>query len=71
MSGLTRASVADILGPVDERTLADILAAGANLEDLREARAIVEGRSDITGQGERAISGPLAALLVILGHRGG
>lgn len=71
MSGLTRASVEQILGPVGERALADILATGANLEDLREARAILEGRSDITGQGERAISGPLGALLVILGQRRG
>lgn len=62
----TRKSLEHILGPLDDNTLFAILATGANLDEVTEAKAILEGKSDIAGQGERAIPGPIKELLTIL-----
>jgi hypothetical protein len=41
MSTLTRAAIADILGPVGDNLAAELIATGASGQELREARACV------------------------------
>jgi hypothetical protein len=72
MSRITRKSLEEILGPLDQKTCADIQTTGATLKDVEEAKAILDGRSDITGSGEQVIPGPVREVLTILsGKRAG
>ncbi len=66
MVRITRAEVEHILGPVDDNGLAAIQATGASLKDIAEAQAIFTGQSDIVGQGEQVIAGPVREVLTIL-----
>lgn len=66
MTVTCRANVEEILGPIDGNTFAAIQASGASLEDLTEAKALADCTSDITGQGEQAIPGPVKQVLTIL-----
>ena len=63
---LTRESVEDILGPIDDNTFAALVATGAGMKDLTEAKAIADGKSDLVGQGEQVIPGPVKEVLKIL-----
>lgn len=69
MDNVTRTSAEALLGPLDDNLFASIKATGANLADIAEAKSITDGSSDITGEGERALSGPTKELLIILGGR--
>ena len=64
---VTRKSAEQILGALDDNAFAAIEASGANLKDIAEAKAIADGSSDIVGQGEQALAGPVKELLTILG----
>ena len=66
MSVTTSATLKAILGEVDDNTLAAIQATGASAQDVTEAKAILDGESDIVGQGEQAISGPVKQVLTVL-----
>jgi hypothetical protein len=66
MSAITRESLKEILGEIDENTLAAIQASGASLKDVIEAKALADGTSDIVGQGEQAIPGPVKQVLTML-----
>ena len=63
---MTSEQVRQIVGPVGDQELAAIMASGAKLEDIVEAKALADGKSDIAGQGERAIRGPVKEVLIIL-----
>jgi hypothetical protein len=69
MSAITRNSLEEILGPLDQKTCADIQAIGPTLKDVEEAKAIFDGRSDIVGSGEQVIPGPVKEVLTILRGR--
>lgn len=71
MSATTRESLREILGQVDDNTLAAIQASGASLQDVIDAKALVDGKSDIVGQGEQAIPGPVKQVLTILSGEAG
>lgn len=63
---MTIEQVRQIVGSVGEQKLAAILVSGAKLEDIIEAKALTDGKSDIVGQGEHAIRGPVKEVLTIL-----
>ena len=69
MSQITRAQAEQILGSIDDNTLSAIRATGANLDEISEAKAIADGKSDIVGQGEQPIPGPVKEVLTILQGR--
>lgn len=66
MSQTTRENLQHILGELDDNTCAAIQATGADIKDVTEAKAIADGKSDIVGQGEQAIPGPVKEVLIIL-----
>ncbi len=66
MSALTHDQVKAVVGPIGEEKLAAVIATGAKLEDVVEAEALVAGESDIVGQGESPIRGPVMEVYVIL-----
>jgi len=63
---MTDDQLKQIVGPMDEQKLAAILASGAKIEDVVEAKALADGRSDVVGQGEQVIRGPVKEVLIIL-----
>ena len=63
---MTGEQLKQIVGPMDEQKLAAILASGARIEDVVEAKALAEGKSDVVGQGEQVIRGPVKEVLIIL-----
>ena len=67
MGKVTRKSAEQILGALDDNTLAAIENSGTNLKDIAEAKSISNGTSDIVGQGEQALPTPVKELLTILG----
>ncbi|MDQ2090140.1 hypothetical protein [Marimonas arenosa] len=67
MTHITQESLRAILGEVDAKIIAAVQATGASMKDVEEAKAIADGRSDIVGSGEQALSGPLKQVLTILG----
>lgn len=66
MSQTTRESLEQILGQVDDNSIAAIQATGASLKDVVDAKALADGKSDIVGQGEQVIPGPVKEVLTIL-----
>ena len=63
---MTGEQLKQIVGPIDEQKLAAILASGARIEDVVEAKALADGKSDVVGQGEQVIRGPVKEVLTIL-----
>ncbi len=63
---MTVEQLKQIVGPIDEQKLAAILASGARIEDVVEAKALADGKSDVVGQGEQVIRGPVKEVLIIL-----
>lgn len=63
---MTDEQLKQIVGPIDEQKLAAILASGARIEDVVEAKALADGKSDVVGQGEQVIRGPVKEVLIIL-----
>jgi len=66
MTILTHDQVIEIVGPMDEETLAAIIATGAKLDDIIEAKALANGKDDIVGKGEREVHGLMMEVFVIL-----
>lgn len=71
MNPPTPQSLREILGDVDDNTLAAVQATGATLQHVTEAKAIADGKSDVVGQGEQAIPGPVKQVLTILSGEAG
>jgi hypothetical protein len=63
---MTREQLKEIFGATSEEKLTAIYNSGARLEDVIEAKAIVDGKADIAGLGEREIRGSVRDVLVIL-----
>lgn len=63
---MTLEQLKQIVGSIGEQKLAAILASGARIEDVIEAKALADGKSDIVGQGEQVIRGPVREVLTIL-----
>ena len=66
MGKSTNENLEEVLGHLDANCFAAIKATGASLTQVIEAKAVVDGKSDIVGQGEQAISGPLKEVMTIL-----
>lgn len=64
---LTKDSVARVLGPIDEATVAELAATGASEEELREARAWLDSDEALVGDLRPLPSGRVAELVEILG----
>ena len=62
---MTRQDVVSVLGPVDDVTIAEIIASGASLEELREAWAWAFGDEALMSQG-RPLPGTRVAALIDL-----
>ena len=62
---MTRQEVVSVLGPVDNATIADIIASGASPEELREAWAWAFGDEALMSQG-RPLPGTRVAALIDL-----
>ena len=69
MGLINRQTATGILGTVDDETLLALQGTGASLNDLTEAKAILDGKSDIAGQGEQTLPTPVRELLIILRGR--
>lgn len=66
MSQVTHENLEKILGRLDGNRFAAIQATGASMKDIMDAKAIADGESDIVGQGEQTIPGPVKEVLTIL-----
>jgi hypothetical protein len=66
MSTLTRAAIADILGPVGDNLAAELIATGASEQDLREARAWVVNDEALLNELKPFPRGRVADLVEIL-----
>ena len=62
---MTRQDVVSVLGPVDDVTIAEIIASGASLDELREAWAWAFGDEALMSQG-RPLPGTRVAALIDL-----
>lgn len=63
---LTRDEVASVLGPIDEGTIAEIVATGASLTELAEAWAWINSEEALINAGYPLPSGRVAALVDLL-----
>lgn len=63
---LTRDDIVQILGPVDDRTVAQVIAVGATPEELAEARAWIVNNESMMNMGRPLASGRVAQLVEIL-----
>lgn len=63
---LTRQDVVAVLGPVDETLVAQVIATGANAQELARAWAWVNSEEALIGEGRRLPSGKVAELIDLL-----
>jgi hypothetical protein len=66
MNSLSSEALRKILGDIDDNTLTAIQESGAKLQDVIDAKALADGKSDIVGQGEQVIPGQVKQVLTIL-----
>ena len=66
MMALTREEVVSVVGPVDETTIAEVVATQATLKELSEAWAWVNADEALINQGRPMPTGRAAALIEIL-----
>ena len=69
MVSLTRDEVVDVLGRVDDFTVAEIIATGANREELAEACAWLANDEPLMKTGRPRASGRMGQLVNILASR--
>jgi hypothetical protein len=62
---ITREEIVSVLGPTDETLIAELMAAGASFEELREAWAWLNGDEALMGEG-RPLPGTRVAELIDL-----
>lgn len=62
---ITREEIVSVLGPADETLIAEIVASGASIEELREAWAWLYGDEALMGEG-RPLPGTRVAELIDL-----
>ncbi len=63
---MTRDEVVSVLGPVDDMTVAEIVATSASVEELREAFAWLHGDEALMGEGRPLPGTKVAALIDVL-----
>lgn len=63
---MTRQDVVSVLGSIDDVTIAQIIASGASLEDLREASAWAFGDEALMSQGRPLPGTRIAALIDLI-----
>jgi hypothetical protein len=63
---LTRDDIIQILGPVDDRTIAEVIGIGATSEELEEARAWVVNDEAMMNVGRPLATGRVSQLVEIL-----
>ena len=63
---MTRDEVASVLGPVDDMTVAEIVATSASIDELREAWAWLHGDEALMGEGRPLPGTRVAALIDVL-----
>jgi len=63
---LTAEEIRDVVGRLDDVTIAEIAATGATLSELEEAAALAAGESDVMGDLRRHASPRVAAVYDIL-----
>ena len=63
---LTRDDVVAVLGPVDDSTIAEIVATGASRSELAEAWAWINSEEALIAAGHPVPSGRVAALVDLL-----
>lgn len=63
---MARADVVSVLGPVDETLIAEIIATGASVEELREAWAWLNGDEALMNEGRPLPGTRVAALIDLL-----
>jgi uncharacterized membrane protein YkvA (DUF1232 family) len=66
VSALTRKDVIATLGPLDDVTIASILASGASAQELAEAQAWLENDEPMINAGKPLAGGRVARLVDIL-----
>lgn len=65
-SPLTRGDVVEVVGPIDDDKIADIIATGATLEELAEAYAWASDEADPLAEEGRSLTGTVAQVYDIL-----
>lgn len=63
---MTRQDVVSVLGSIDDATIAEIIASGASLEELREAWAWAFGDEALMSQGRPLPGTRVAALMDLI-----
>jgi len=63
---LTEEEIKDVVGALDDVTIAEIAATGATLSELEEAAALAAGESDVMGDLRKRASPRVAAVYEIL-----
>jgi len=69
MARMSRDDVVDVLGRVDDLTVAEIIATGASREDLAEAQAWVTDDQALIAHGKPVAVGQVVRLVEILACR--
>ena len=69
MARMSRDDVVDVLGRVDDLTVAEIIATGASREDLAEAQAWVTDDQALIAHGKLVAVGQVVRLVEILACR--
>lgn len=68
MQQLTRDDIINAFGRVDDDVVAQIIASGATLRDLTEARAWLDSNEPLMNDGRALAGGAVARLVEILGR---
>jgi hypothetical protein len=63
---LTEEEIKDVVGALDDVTIAEIAATGATLSELEEAAALAAGESDVMGDLRKRASPRVAAVYELL-----
>jgi hypothetical protein len=66
MQQLTHRDIVRLFGDLNDHVVVEILEAGANLEQLEEAAAWLEGENDLMGDARLPLEGPAARVYGIL-----
>lgn len=66
MTPLTRSDVISVLGEIDDRAVADIVATGATTQELAEAQAWLGSDEAMMNQGKPLAAGRVGRLVEIL-----
>ena len=63
---MTRKDVISVLGPMEDEAIAEIIASGASIEELREAWTWANGDEALMGQGRPLLGTKVGKLIELL-----